>query len=451
MTLLSGVVIGLLSLAFCWLILMESHSHAMSNRTDRILLADMRVVQSVARNQLPQMIHELTTPIQVVDTKGRIVAASKQMIGKPRMAQFIPPGQPARAVRTTCSSPAFPHSCVIVAAHRMAVQPLIIYGAQPVVPWYVRSWLLTTLLGGSALLAAAAAIGAHHTVGKALNPVGDVVHELAEITATDLGRRVPVPKQHDEMRGLSETVNHTLDRLEAAVEQQRRFASDASHDLRSPMTAMRVQVEEAQMHPDEADWPKTADALEASLDRLEAIVTDLLALACLDSGATCAKERLDLGELVTSELRRRTAQRRIATHTQPEVVITGNRLQLSRLLTNLVDNAVRHAASTVTVTVCREEDEAVLEVQDDGPGIPPDQREAVFDRFTRLDTARNKETKGTGLGLPIARGIATQHGGTLTIDDSERGARFVTKIPLRGPEQLVTPPGTAASDDDPVQ
>jgi hypothetical protein len=115
------------------------------------------------------------------------------------------------------------------------------------------------------------------------------------------------------------------------------------------------------------------------------------------------------------------------------------------------DNAVRHAASTVTVTVRRERDEAVLEVQDDGPGIPPDQREAVFDRFTRLATARNKETKGTGRGLPIARGIATQHGGTLTIDDSEQGARFVMKIPLHEPEQLVTPPQTAAFDDGPVQ
>jgi signal transduction histidine kinase len=121
-------------------------------------------------------------------------------------------------------------------------------------------------------------------------------------------------------------------------------------------------------------------------------------------------------------------------------VITGNLLQLSRLLTNLVDNAERHAASTVTVSAHRDGDEAVLEVQDDGPGIPPEQRNLVFERFARLDTARNKETGGTGLGLPIAREIAAQHGGTLSIEDSEQGARFVVRIPIRDSQWRVTLP-----------
>ncbi|MCW2884285.1 MAG: Signal transduction histidine kinaselike protein [Streptosporangiaceae bacterium] len=438
MTLLSGVVIGLLSLGFCGLILLGLHKHAMSERVDRVLLADLRVAHLIAHNKLPPVIHERTTAIQVVDGKGRIVAASEQMVGKPRMVNVARSGDGMRATWVTCSSPAFPHSCVIVVALDLAARQEIIFGAQPVVPWYVHPRLLITLLGGSGLLAAASAIGAYRTVGKALNPVDGVVHELAEITATDLGRRVPVPEHHDEMRGLAETVNQTLDRLEAAVEQQRRFASDASHDLRSPITAMRLQLEEAQLHPDETDWPKMAEAQEASLDRLEAIVTDLLALARLDSCATSAEERVDLGELVSYELGRRTARRRIETNLQPGVVIRGNRLQLSRLLTNLVDNAERHAACTVTVSVRRDGDEAVLEVQDDGPGIPPGQREVVFERFARLDTARNKETGGTGLGLPIARQIAAQHGGTLSIEDSEQGARFVVRIPLREPERLVT-------------
>jgi signal transduction histidine kinase len=440
MTLVSSVVIGLLSLGFCSLILLGLHHQAVKDRADQILLADLRVIRLIAENELPPVIHEQTTAIQVVDAKGRIVAASEQMTGKPRMAYLTPASGGTTVARVTCSSPAFPHSCVNVVAERIAVRPLIIYGAQPGVPWYVHPWLLTILLGGSGLLVAAAAIGAYRTVRKALNPVDDVVHELAEITATDLGCRVPVPGHHDEMRELAETVNQTLDRLEAAVEKQRRFACDASHDLRTPMTAMRVQVEEAQLHPAEADWPQVAVALEAGFDLLEAIITDLLALARLDSSVTSAKERVDLGELVTCELRRRLAQRRIVTNLQPGVVITGDRLQLSRLLTNLVDNAERHAASTVTVSVRREGDAAVLEVNDDGPGIPPEHRDVVFDRFIRLDTARNKETKGTGLGLPIARGIAAQHGGTLTIEDSEQGARFVVRIPLREPEWLVTPP-----------
>jgi signal transduction histidine kinase len=114
-------------------------------------------------------------------------------------------------------------------------------------------------------------------------------------------------------------------------------------------------------------------------------------------------------------------------------VITGDRLQLIRLLTNLVDNAEHHTATEVTVSLRRAGEGTVLEVTDDGPGIPPDQREAVFDRFTRLDTARNRDTGGTGLGLPIAREIAGQHGGTLTIEDSTQGARFVLRIPDRDP------------------
>jgi signal transduction histidine kinase len=117
------------------------------------------------------------------------------------------------------------------------------------------------------------------------------------------------------------------------------------------------------------------------------------------------------------------------------VVINGDRLQLIRLLTNLLDNAERHTASAVTVSVRRDDGEAILEVSDDGPGVPPDQRERVFERFTRLDTARNKETGGTGLGLPIAREIAEQHGGTLTIEDSDQGARFVLRIPIHDSSQ----------------
>jgi signal transduction histidine kinase len=116
---------------------------------------------------------------------------------------------------------------------------------------------------------------------------------------------------------------------------------------------------------------------------------------------------------------------------QPGAVVTADRLQMSRLLVNLVDNAERHAASTVTVWVGCEGEKAVLEVCDDGPGIPADQREFVFQRFARLADARTKDKGGTGLGLPIAKEIAMKHGGTLTIEDSEQGARFVVRIPIR--------------------
>jgi signal transduction histidine kinase len=434
MTLLSSVVMALLYAGVCALILVSTHNDVLNDRTNRILVAELRVARHISRDQLPPVLLDYgLAALQVVDLRGRVVSANRRMLGKPLMASFVPPGESMRADRVVCNLPGFPGTCMIVIAIRAsgAGGDWIIYGADPVVPWYVERRLLLSLLAGFALLVGATTIGAYRTVSKTLDPVEAIGTELAEITSTDLGRRVPVPKHHDEIQELAQTVNQTLDRLEAAVERQRRFASDASHDLRSPITAMRTQVEEALLHPDEADWPATAEALLASLHRLQAIVTDLLVLARLDSGAGCAKNRVDLSELVGSELARRARRLRVVMNIQPGVMVTGDRLQLARLLTNLMDNAERHAARAVTVSVRRQGDEAVLEVSDDGPGIPPDQREVVFQRFTRLDAARNKDTGGTGLGLAIAREIAEQHGGTLTLEDSEQGARFVARIPAR--------------------
>jgi len=158
-------------------------------------------------------------------------------------------------------------------------------------------------------------------------------------------------------------------------------------------------------------------------------VNDLLTLSKLDAGAPDERTPIDLGELVAAETAR-PRSKEVVTTLQTGVVVTGNRLQLARLLTNLLDNAERHAERKIIVTLRRQGDEAVLEVVDDGSGIAPEQREYVFQRFTRLDAARNRDAGGTGLGLPIAREIATSHLGTLTIEDSDVGARFVLRLPI---------------------
>ncbi|WP_433512096.1 sensor histidine kinase [Nonomuraea sp. CA-143628] len=432
MTLLAGAVMAALCVVFCVFILVGAHDRAVDDRTDVILQTELHVARHISRNQLPSVLpdHGLAA-LQVVDSHGQVVAANMRMFGKPRMASFAPPDDNLRTDRTVCTVPGFANTCLIVVAIRVAGAggDWIIYGADPLIPWYIDRSVVLSLLLGSALMISATAIGAYRTVSKTLDPVDDIVAELAEITSTDLGRRVPVPDHHDEIRKLAETANLTLERLEAAVEQQRRFASDASHDLRSPITAIRTQVEAAMLHPDEANWSEMAQALLASLDRLEAIVVDLLVLARLDAGFQCDGDRVDLRELVKSELERRAPKARVVTDLGPDAVVNGDRLQLGRLLTNLLDNAARHADSTVAISVRRKGEEAVLEVNDDGPGISPDQREFVFQRFTRLDAARSKDMGGTGLGLAIAREIAQRHGGSLTIEDSEKGARFVLKIP----------------------
>ncbi|HXA60409.1 MAG TPA: HAMP domain-containing sensor histidine kinase, partial [Streptosporangiaceae bacterium] len=213
----------------------------------------------------------------------------------------------------------------------------------------------------------------------------------------------------------------------------RQFTSDASHDLRSPITAMRIQLEEALMYPDDTDWPRAATAGLADVERLQAIVTDLLTLARLDAGAPLTRDATDLAQLVGAELDRRTGRVEIVKDLGQNVFIDCNRLRITRLLANLLDNAERHATSQITVIVRADGSMATLEVIDDGAGIAAEHREKVFDRFTRLDASRSRDAGGTGLGLAIAREIAEAHEGTLTIQDSERGARFVLRLPVCDP------------------
>jgi signal transduction histidine kinase len=377
-------------------------------------------------------------PIQVLDTRGRVVAATRQLLGKPPMAIF-PPSPPDKDVRTqqTLCPPAGLKGCMTVVSIKIYTHPegpWLIDVAIPVVPWYGSSTTLLLAIGTSVLLTTMMAVGVFRAVGTTLAPVDAIRTELAEITATGLDRRVPVPGSQDEFKFLAETVNATLDRLECAYQQLRRFTSDASHDLRSPVTAMRIQVEEALMYPDETDWPQTMTAVLAGIERLQAIVTDLLTLDRLDADAPLTRELTDLARLVSAELDRHTSPVEIVKDLHRGVVIDCDRLRITRLLANLLDNAERHATSQITVTVRADPPRAdgstaTLEVIDDGAGIAVQHRETVFDRFTRLDAARNRDAGGTGLGLPIARQIAHAHQGTLTIKDSERGARFVLRLP----------------------
>ncbi|WP_223166614.1 sensor histidine kinase [Nonomuraea sp. SYSU D8015] len=259
------------------------------------------------------------------------------------------------------------------------------------------------------------------SVGRALAPVAAIRAKVAHITARDLHERVPVPDSKDEIAALATTVNGTLDRLETAVETHKRFVADAAHELRSPIATLRARLELAE--PSEL----TKEAL-ADVERLQSLAADLLMLAKLDAGEPLRTAELDLGQVAAEEsLRaRRRPDVRVELDIEPDVVMKGSRGHLDRLVTNLTDNAVRHAASTVRVRVRAEADEAVLEVLDDGPGIPFEQREAVFDRFTRLDEARARDAGGAGLGLSIARDIATLHEGTLVY----AGGGFVARFPL---------------------
>ncbi|MEV8446486.1 sensor histidine kinase [Streptomyces parvus] len=265
---------------------------------------------------------------------------------------------------------------------------------------------------------------------RALRPVEGIRQEMAAITASeDLARRVPEPDSRDEIAALARTTNETLTVLEASVERQRRFVADASHELRSPIASLRTQLEVAEAHPELLDLPGAV----ADTVRLQALAADLLLLARLDAGEKPGGGTVELGALVREEVSQRTRDRIAVAVEVPEggaFEVNGSRGQLSRVIGNLLDNAQRHAESSVAVSVAADGRGVRVEVRDDGAGVPEDERERIFERFVRLDDARSRDDGGAGLGLAIARDVAARHGGTLTVHRAdEGGAAFRLWLP----------------------
>ncbi|MFJ6613675.1 ATP-binding protein [Streptomyces sp. NPDC091289] len=265
---------------------------------------------------------------------------------------------------------------------------------------------------------------------RALRPVEGIRREMAAITASeDLARRVPEPGSRDEIAALARTTNETLTVLEASVERQRRFVADASHELRSPIASLRTQLEVAEAHPELLDLPGAV----ADTVRLQVLAADLLLLARLDAGEKPGSATVELGALVREEVSQRTGDRIPVAVEAPEggaFEVNGSRGQLSRVVGNLLDNAQRHAEGSVAVSVAADGRGVRVEVRDDGAGVPEEERERIFERFVRLDDARSRDDGGAGLGLAIARDVASRHGGTLTVHRAaEGGAAFRLWLP----------------------
>ncbi|MCX4711724.1 MULTISPECIES: sensor histidine kinase [Streptomyces] len=265
---------------------------------------------------------------------------------------------------------------------------------------------------------------------RALRPVEGIRREMAAITASeDLARRVPEPGSRDEIAALARTTNETLTVLEASVERQRRFVADASHELRSPIASLRTQLEVAEAHPELLDLPGAV----ADTVRLQVLAADLLLLARLDAGEKPGSATVELGALVREEVSQRAGDRIAVRVEVPEggaFEVNGSRGQLSRVIGNLLDNAQRHAEGSVAVSVAADGHGVRVEVRDDGAGVPEEERERIFERFVRLDDARSRDDGGAGLGLAIARDVASRHGGTLTVHRAaEGGAAFRLWLP----------------------
>ncbi|MBC6459598.1 ATP-binding protein [Actinomadura sp. HBU206391] len=382
--------------------------------------------------------------IQLVDARDRVLNSSRAAAGRPALSTHRPPSDDRFNHLTECAPR---HRCVMLMAIRVTPAPdsPVVYAGTTQPAALASNGLEYGIAVCALCIVTLAAWLTWVMVGRTLRPVEAIRARMSEITGTDLSLRVPLPPGHDEIAQLARTANQTLARLEAAVEQQRQFASDTSHELRSPLSGLRTRLEEAVLYPDDVDPHDTIRAALSATDRLEAITSDLLILARLRATDPAPPEPIDLGALVREEIDSRVQGMPVRVEQATAVWVMGSRIQLIRVLDNLLDNAHRHAESAVEVTVEPVDGQAVVTVTDDGAGIASRDRERVFERFTRLADGRRRDPGGSGLGLAISRDITHAHHGTLKAEDSPHGARFVLRLPLRE-TGLVSESASAADD-----
>jgi len=278
------------------------------------------------------------------------------------------------------------------------------------------------------VLVALLAITTWIVVGRALRPVERMRVEVDEVTANRLDHRIAGADAPDELGRLAATMNRMLDRLDDSQRTQRRFISDASHELKSPLASLRQYAEVARSYPDRMTAAELTEAIDDEGGRLERIVRGMLVLARADEGSLRKAARpVDLDDLLLQEAQRLKTSTALTVDAAIEPArIEGDAELLAQVVRNLVDNAARHARGRVSLSLTSP---GVIMVDDDGPGIPQPDRERIFERFVRLDDARARDAGGSGLGLAIVREIVGAHGGTVVASESPLGgARFTVTL-----------------------
>ncbi len=367
--------------------------------------------------------------VQVVDSNGAVLGSSSNLVG----AAPIAPLRPGLHTISTVRGRTDQFRVLVREISSRAEQVTLIVGVNNddvTDPVAILSRLLAVTVPAVILILGALT---WWLTGRTLRPVEKMRIELAEITGTNLGRRVAEPATGDEIDRLAHTMNETLERLEGAIRRQQRFVADASHELRSPLTRIRTELEVDLAPGNPIDPSRTERSILDETIALQRLVEDLLHLARGDDEnvATAAFEAVDLDDIVLREARRLRERGRVMVDLQGVTAAQtfGDPHQLARAVRNLFDNAERHAVSTVAVGLAEAGGRVLLTVSDDGNGISAGDRAVIFERFTRLDDARARDTGGTGLGLAIVRDIIERHHGTVGLDNGTQ-TRFVVELPL---------------------
>nr|WP_281363963.1 ATP-binding protein [Microbacterium immunditiarum] len=321
-----------------------------------------------------------------------------------------------------------------VAAERESGDVIVVAGRSTSTIEETLGSVATLLTVAVPLIALVVGITTWIAVGRALAPVERMRRQVDAVTASDLSQRVEDPRTGDELGRLAHTLNDMLGRLEDSQRAQRRFISDASHELKSPLAVLRQYAEVAAAHPERVSADELTETVLDEGQRLERLVQGMLVLARADERAlTITAVDVDLDDVLYAEAQRLRALGKVETDASAvrPVRVHADAALVRQAVRNLVDNAARHARTRVVLSSDVADGMALVTVDDDGPGVPPDQRERVFERFVRLDDARSRDAGGSGLGLAIVREIAVRHGGSARLAESLLGgARAELRLPL---------------------
>ena len=367
---------------------------------------------------------------QIIDSNGQVVAATTNVASLPPMTSSLRPDL-RDVFRTASVPPLSDHEFRILARSvptTNGMNTLVVAKNLDDVTESVRILVLSLAISIPVAVSLLAAV-VWWLMGRALAPVEAIRAEVSGMHAADLHKRVPVRNNDDEISRLARTMNALLERVEQATNRQREFVADASHELRGPLTRVRSLLEISIAHPETAKPEATYRSVLSDITGLQLLVDDLLFLTRSESGRQEVPDvAVDLDDLVLNEVKEIRARGRVGVDASAVSAarVRGDANQLKRAVSNLVSNAERHATTTITFELREYNGQSELVIADDGPGIPEEQREAVFQRFTRLDDARSRDSGGAGLGLAIVHDIVARHSGTVSIGTSATGgARMI--------------------------
>ena len=429
-----ALVVG--ALAAAGLLRRALSSDARSLLVDRVDEVQTQIADGLLTRVLPATGREVGQ-VQVVDASGQVVAVTIGLADTTRLDVIAAPavGHDSTATVDGNAIGGVPGQEYRVVARTVESGDgqLTIYAVTSLDAAHrAERYLRNALLIGLPLQVALAAWLISRVVARALAPVDSMRAEVDRIEAADLSGRVQASSSDDEIAKLGLTLNRMLDRLEEAAGRQQLFAAAASHELRSPLSTIRTELEVGLAYPDRAEWSKVAEDSLIEVARLEELTRDLRMLTRSRSMQASAAVPIDLPALVAAEVALRRPDRGVAYHTHlMSAEIAADPDAVVRVLRNLLDNSERHAAANIGVIVTQETDGVTLTVANDGPAVPPGDLERIFEPFMRLDEARSLDIGGSGLGLAIVRSIMSALGGSIIAAPVDTGAEFRAWFPRR--------------------